>query len=48
MTDLFMGDDTAKGAFKLLANFSFYNFFNLRAEPGLPVMDSGGCSDQRR
>jgi putative CocE/NonD family hydrolase len=37
MTDLFMGDDTYHGgAFMLLANFSFYNFFKPRAEPGPP------------
>jgi putative CocE/NonD family hydrolase len=37
MTDLFMGDDAYHGgAFMLLANFGFYNFFKPRAEPGLP------------
>jgi uncharacterized protein len=37
MTDLFMGDDAYHGgAFMLLANFSFYNFFKPRPEPGLP------------
>jgi putative CocE/NonD family hydrolase len=37
MTDLFMGDDAYHGgAFMLLANFSFYNFFKPRAEPGPP------------
>jgi putative CocE/NonD family hydrolase len=37
MTDLFMGDDAYHGgAFMLLANFGFYNFFKPQAEPGLP------------
>jgi putative CocE/NonD family hydrolase len=37
MTDLFMGDDAYHGgAFMLLANFDFYNFFKPRGEPGLP------------
>jgi putative CocE/NonD family hydrolase len=37
MTDLFMGDDAYHGgAFMLLANFDFYNFFKPRAEPSLP------------
>ena len=37
MTDLFMGDDAYHGgAFMLLANFSFYNFFKPRTEPGPP------------
>jgi putative CocE/NonD family hydrolase len=37
MTDLFMGDDAYHGgAFMLLANFGFYNFFKPRTEPGLP------------
>lgn len=37
MTDLFMGDDAYHGgAFMLLANFDFYNFFKPRGEPALP------------
>jgi putative CocE/NonD family hydrolase len=37
MTDLFMGDDSYHGgAFMLLANFEFYNFFKPRAEPAPP------------
>jgi putative CocE/NonD family hydrolase len=37
MTDLFMGDDAYHGgAFMLLANFDFYNFFKPRGEPSLP------------
>ncbi len=37
MTDLFMGDDSYHGgAFMLLANFDFYNFFKPRPEPTLP------------
>ena len=39
MTDLFMGDDAYHGgAFMLLANFGFYNFFKPQAEPGLPPL----------
>ena len=37
MTDLFMGDDAYHGgAFMLLANFGFYNFFKPQPEPALP------------
>lgn len=37
MTDLFMGDDAYHGgAFMLLANFDFYNFFGPRGEPATP------------
>jgi putative CocE/NonD family hydrolase len=42
MTDLFMGDDAYHGgAFMLLANFGFYNFFKPRAAPGLPPRTRG-------